>query len=63
MRNDDIKTMIKDAGLRMWQVAEVYGIADCHFSRKLRYELTEADRNRIIDIINTLAERKNCTTA
>lgn len=58
MRNQDIKDMIKSAGLKLWMVAEVYGITDGNFSRKLRYELTPSERERIISIIETLKNRK-----
>lgn len=57
-RNQDIRDMIKEAGLRMWEVAEVYGINAGNFSCKLRYELKEADRNKIIDAINRLKDEK-----
>lgn len=54
MRNQDIKNMIVEAGLKQWQIAELFGITDGNFCRKLRYELTEADRNKIIEIIDNL---------
>lgn len=58
MRNQDIRDTIKNAGLKMWEVAEAYGIADSNFSRKLRYELSSADRSKIIDIIDRLADKR-----
>lgn len=56
MRNQDIRCLIKSAGVKMWQVAELYGISDGNFSRKLRYELSPNDKTKIIEIINQLKE-------
>ncbi len=53
-RNQDIKEMVKSAGLKLWQIAEAYGIPDYALSRKLRYELTPQDRTRIVNIIHEL---------
>jgi len=51
MCNQDIKNEIRRAGLMLWQVADSLGIADSSFSRKLRKELTDADKERIRQII------------
>ena len=51
MCNQDIRNEIKWAGLMLWQVADSLGIADSSFSRKLRKELTDADKERIRQII------------
>ena len=54
--NTEIRESISAAGLRYWQVAERYGITDGNFSRKLRRELPENERARILSIINELKE-------
>lgn len=51
MKNLDIRTEVKSAGLRLWQIADGLGIDDSRFSRKLRHELPEAEKQRIRDII------------
>jgi hypothetical protein len=51
MKNIDIRTEVKSAGLRLWQIADGLGIDDSRFSRKLRHELPEAEKQRIRDII------------
>ena len=54
MKNQDIREEVKAAGLRLWQIAEAYGIADCNFSRKLRNELPDEEKAKIRSIISKL---------
>lgn len=55
--NQDIKNYAKSKGVWLWQIAEVLHINDGNFSRKLRKELTEAQKQEITRIIDELAER------
>lgn len=55
MANRDIKLAAAGAGVRMWQIADVLGILDCNFSRKLRRELPAEEKEKIFDIIRKLA--------
>lgn len=52
--NKEIREAAKCAGVRLWQVADIIGISDSHFSRKLRHELPDEDREKIMDIIAQL---------
>lgn len=58
MKNNDIKEVAKQAGIRLWQVAEAYGMQDSNFSRKLRRELPPAEKEKILAIIDRLAQEK-----
>jgi len=59
MCNSDIKNEVKQSGVYLWQIADRLGINDGNFSRKLRKELSEAEKERIRSIIKDLkAERK-----
>ena len=58
MKNNDIKEAAKQAGVRLWQVAEAYGMNDGNFSRKLRKELPREEREKILAIIDRLAQEK-----
>lgn len=59
MCNQEIREKIRGNGLFLWQVAEAYGINDGNFSRKLRKELPEEEKKKILTIIETLvAEQK-----
>lgn len=56
MKNDDIKNEVKSAGLRLWQIAEALGMQDSNFSRRLRHELSEAEKTEIREIIANLSK-------
>ena len=56
MNNQDIRRTAAGAGVKLWQIAEALGIADCSFSRKLRKELPQEEKNRIFEIIKDLSK-------
>ncbi len=56
MANYDIKRAAAGAGVKLWQIAEALGIADCSLSRKLRKELSGEEKKRIIQIIGELSK-------
>lgn len=61
MCNKDIRNTAAGCGVRLWQIAEALGIADCNFSRKLRKELPDDEKQRIFGIIENL--KKEAETA
>lgn len=58
MNNHDIKETAKKAGIKLWQIADKLGINDGNFSRKLRKELSQEEKQRILDIIAELQKEK-----
>ena len=58
MRNQMIRDAAMESGVRLWEVAERVGIADCNFSRKLRQELPPDEQTRIVGIIHEIAAEK-----
>ena len=62
MHNQEIRDAAKKSGIRLWQVAEIYGINDGNFSRKLRKELPQEEKQKILDIITHLAQNKQEVT-
>jgi len=56
MTNQDIRRAAAVAGVKLWQIAEALGIADCNFSRKLRRELPTAEKEKIFAIIAELSK-------
>ena len=56
MANCEIKERAKKKGVYLWQVADALGMTDSYFSRKLRKELPEDEKNNILDIIDSLKE-------
>jgi hypothetical protein len=58
MANGDIKLEAKRAKVNLWEVAEKLELSDSSFSRKLRWELTEAEKEEIRKIISELQKSK-----
>lgn len=56
--NTDIREYAKAKGVKLWQIAGVLHIYDSNFSRKLRFELLQEEKERIFAIIDELAEQK-----
>lgn len=56
MTGPEIRKLILDSGLYLWQVAKALGISDNSFSRKLRYDFSEAETERIKSIVKELSE-------
>lgn len=58
MFNKEIREAAKKAGVHLWQVADYFGISDCNFSRKLRKELPREEKEKVMEVINSLAQDK-----
>ena len=58
MQNKEIRSAAKNAGVRLWEVAAAYGINDGNFSRKLRQELPQEEKEKILAIIDQIAREK-----
>lgn len=56
--NVEIRAEAKRAGVMLWEIAERLGINDGNFSRKLRHELPANEKDRIMTIIEALAQEK-----
>ena len=56
MKNKDIREAVSRAGLKLWQIADALGITDSYFSRKLRKELPQEEKDRIFTIIKELSK-------
>ena len=58
MANEDIRNKLNSSNIRYWQVANLYGITDGNFSRKLRKELPDDEKKKIFNIINQLLKNE-----
>ena len=56
--NAEIRNAAKSAGVCLWQIAERVGVNDGNFSRKLRRELPEQEKQEILRVINDLAAER-----
>jgi hypothetical protein len=56
--NADIRQVAHAAGVKLWEIANVLDLNDGNFSRKLRYELPDAEKVKIRDIIARLVNER-----
>lgn len=56
VKNQDIRNAAKKAGVKLWQIADKLGTWDTTFSKKLRKELPQEEKEEIFGIIATLAK-------
>lgn len=56
MKGSEIKAIITKSGVKIWKVAQAYGVADTTFSKYLRRDFSEEETQKILDIINELAK-------
>ena len=53
--NDELRVYATSKGVRLWQVAEKFGITDAAFSRKLRKEFTKEDAEQFKKYVDEVA--------
>ena len=58
MQNKDLRTRAKEKGVHFWQIAEKLNISEPTMTRKLRHELSGADKSAIFEIIDEIAAAK-----
>lgn len=61
MTGSEIKKLIQEAGLKLWEVAELWGCTDGNFSRRLRKPFNADEVERIKAIIAELTAGKTKT--
>ena len=55
MKNQEIRQAALRKGVRMWQIAEALGVHENTFSRRLRTELPQEEKEKILSIIDDLS--------
>lgn len=58
MENIDIRKAAKAKGVFLWEIAEHVGIAEFTLSRKLRRELSQAEKENLLHVINVIEAKK-----
>lgn len=56
--NEDIRARAKRRGVKLWEIANGLGINDGNFSRKLRNEFSEEEKQKVFKIIDEIAAQK-----
>ena len=59
MKNKEIRAAAAAAGIRLWEIADRLGLTDGNFSRKLRHEFPDAERERVLSIIGEIAKERS----
>ena len=58
MRNQEMRSMIKKAGLKIHHIAEVMKVHENTVFRLLRFTMSEKKKTELLAIINELKDRK-----
>ncbi len=56
--NLDIRAKAKGAGVKLWELADHFGISEPTVTRKLRHELPQSEKQRIFSAIEEIAKEK-----
>ena len=56
--NSQIRLAAREAGVHHWEIADALGISEGSFCRRLRHELPEAERARILELINDISAQR-----
>ena len=59
LNNIEIRKAFLETGVNKWEVAEKLGMTDSSFSRKLRKEMSNFEKDSIINLIYQIQKRKN----
>ncbi len=54
MANRDLRDLMKRNRVYIWEIAQEYGCAESTFIKKLRFELSQEEKEKIISIIERL---------
>lgn len=53
MRNKEIRNAMKQKGIAQWKLGELLGVSENTVNRKLRKELPEEEKQKILEVINS----------
>lgn len=53
MRNKEICNAMKQKGITQWKLGELLGVSENTVNRKLRKELPEEEKQKILEVINS----------
>ena len=51
MNNSKVRIKMLESGFKQWEVADLLGVSESVFSRKLRNELPEEEQDKIVNLI------------
>ena len=60
--NSEIRAEAKNANVKLWEIAAMLGINDVTFTKRLRFELPDVEKAKILDIIEQIKAQKKTAT-
>lgn len=61
MCNTDVRKYAKTSGVYLYQVAATIGISEPTMTRKLRFELPESEKKKLLAVIDRIRTNKNAS--
>lgn len=58
LNNTDIRARVKEQGVKLYEVAAYLGKSQAYITRKLYFELEQAEKEKLLNIIDELAAKK-----
>lgn len=58
MANEELRNAVRNAGVPFWKIAEMMNVSEATMTRKLRRELPEAEKAKILAIIQQIQESR-----
>lgn len=62
MNNNDIRVRARNQGVCLWQIASKLNMRDSNFSRMLRTELPNEQKENIFKVINEIVKERDLNT-
>ena len=57
--NMELRLYAMGKGVRMWQIAEKFGISEAYFCKKMRNELEQEEADKFRKFVDEIAEGEN----
>lgn len=57
MKNLDIRTALKEAHLKQWQLADLLHISEFTLIRRMRKELPDSEKTKIMELIKANSQK------
>ena len=58
LANEDVRAIIRDAGLRHFEVFGAMEISEATWNRLIRTPLNERDREQILNVVRSISEQR-----
>lgn len=58
MANTDIRKLLKKSGIKLWEIADYFGVSEATITRWMRHDLPENIENAIREYVHEQGELK-----